>query len=163
MKAEILYRTNVKPSDRDDIRRLVKSTGFFSEVELGIAVELVEEHLSHGVRSGYHFLFAETSGCVIGYACFGPIPGAPNRYDIYWVVVHDGFRRSGIGKSLMEKTEMAIKRQGGERIYIETSSRDQYSTTRTFYDSCGYTKEALLEDFYGPGDDKFIYVKAISP
>jgi ribosomal protein S18 acetylase RimI-like enzyme len=163
MKAEILYRTDVRPSDRNDIRDLAESTGFFSETEIGIAVELIEERLQHGDRSGYDFLFAEASGRVIGYTCFGPIPGAPNRYDIYWIAVHDGFRRTGIGKSLMEKTETAIQKQAGERIYIETSSRDHYKTTRMFYESCGYRKEAVLKDFYRPGDDKLIYVKAISP
>lgn len=160
---DITYRTDVRTSDRNDVRQIVESTEFFSEAEAGIAVELVEERLSKGLQSGYHFLFGELTGRMIGYTCFGPIPGAANRYDLYWIVVHHDFRRAGIGKSLMVKTEEAIEKQGGERIYIDTSSRDQYRTTRLFYQSCGYQKEAVLKDFYGSGDDKVIYVKPIRP
>jgi len=163
MTVDITYRIDVTPSDRKEIRQVVESTGFFSEAEIEIAVELVEERLSKGLRSGYHFLFGELVNRIIGYTCYGPIPGAANRYDLYWIVVHHDFRRAGIGKSLMVKTEEAIEKQGGERIYIDTSSRDQYRTTRLFYRSCGYQEEAVLKDFYGPGDDKVIYVKDIRP
>ena len=163
MNMDITYRTDVRPSDRNDVRQIVESTGFFSEAEIGIAVELVEERLSKGQESGYHFLFGELTGRIIGYTCFGPIPATVSSYDIYWLAVHVDFRRSGIGKSLIEKTEEAIEKQGGQRIYIETSSRDQYRTTRMFHRACGYREEAVLKDFYAPGDDKVIYVKAIRP
>jgi hypothetical protein len=63
----------------------------------------------------------------------------------------------------MDKAETAIRKLDGKRIYIETSSRDQYKTTRAFYEACGYRKEAVLRDFYSPGDDKVIYVKVIFP
>lgn len=160
---KITYRTYVRSSDRDDIQRLVESTGFFTEVEIGIAVELIDERLLHGVQSGYHFLFGELTGRMIGYTCYGPIPGAPSRYDLYWIAVHHDFRQRGIGKSLLSKTEAIIGKQHGQRIYIDTSSRDQYRTTRMFYDTCGFREEAMLQDFYGPGDHKVIYVKAILP
>jgi D-alanine-D-alanine ligase len=163
MTVDITYRTDARHSDRDDIRQLVDAAGIFSETEIDIAVELIEERLSKGLQSGYHFLFGELTDRIIGYTCFGPIPGAAKRYDLYWIVVHHDFRRAGIGKSLMVKTEEAIEKQGGERIYIDTSSRDQYRTTRLFYRSCGYQEEAVLKDFYGSEDDKVIYVKAIRP
>jgi D-alanine-D-alanine ligase len=163
MTVDITYRTDVRHSDRDDIRQLVDAAGIFSETEIDIAVELIEERLSKGLQSGYHFLFGELTDRIIGYTCFGPIPGAAKRYDLYWIVVHHDFRRAGIGKSLMVKTEEAIEKQGGERIYIDTSSRDQYRTTRLFYRLCGYQEEAVLKDFYGSEDDKVIYVKAIRP
>ena len=158
---EITYREDVRPSDRDHVQHLVHSSGFFSKEEIDIAVELVEERLSKGLQSGYHFLFGERSGDMIGYTCFGPIPGALNRYDLYWIVVHNDFRRLGTGKSLMARTEEIIQKLGGQRIYIDTSARDQYRPTGLFYDCCGYRKEAVLKDFYERGDDKIIYLKTI--
>lgn len=163
MNEDITYRTDARPSDRDEVRRLVESSGFFSVEETGIAVELVEERLSHGDQSGYHFLFAERSGIVVGYACFGPIPATMSSYDIYWLAVHTDFYRLGIGKALIAHTEKLIENLGGQRIYIETSSRDQYRTTRMFHRACGYRQEAILKDFYGHGDDKIIFVKAVRP
>jgi ribosomal protein S18 acetylase RimI-like enzyme len=161
MKAEITYRTTVRDSDRGDVRQIVESTGFFSEAEIDIAVELVEEHLSKGLQSGYDFLFAERSGKVVGYTCFGPVPAATGSFDIYWVAVHPDCHRLGIGKSLITHTETLIEKQRGQRIYIETSSRDQYRKTRMFYGACGYRQEAILENYYGPGDGKVIYCRII--
>jgi hypothetical protein len=50
---------------------------------------------------------------------------------------------------------------GGKRIYVETSSREQYRPTRSFYSCCGYCKEATLEDFYSSGDHKVIYLRML--
>lgn len=158
---DITYREEVRPSDHGQVRQLVDSSGFFSPEEITIAVELVEERLSKGSVSGYFFLFAELTGNVIGYTCFGPIPGTMYSYDIYWIVVHSNFRRLGIGKKLMAHSEDLIGKRGGRLIYLDTSSRDQYKTTRLFYLQCGYRKEAFMKDFYKPGDSKIIYVKAI--
>lgn len=163
MYQKITYRSEVFPSDRDHVQRLVETSGFFSPQEIEIAIELVEERLAKGIKCGYYFLFAELSGEVIGYSCYGPIPGTVHSHDLYWIIVHNAFRRQGIGKALLAHTEELIRVQGGQLIYIDTSSRDQYETTRRFYSACGYRQEALLKDFYSPGDSKITYVKALPP
>ena len=160
---EIVYREEPLPSDLRRVGEIVASSDFFSKEELEIALELVQERLQKGVSSGYHFLFAERDGRVIGYACFGPIPGTRESYDLYWIAVENELRGSGLGKALLEKTEKKIGELGGRRIYVETSSREQYRPTQAFYSKCGYVKEALLKDFYSPGDDKSIYVKNSPP
>ena len=98
---------------------------------------------------------------MIGYACFGPIPGTKQSYDLYWIAVENDVRGSGLGKEILGKAEQRISELGGKRIYVETSSREQYKPTQAFYSKCGYAKEAVLNDFYSPGDDKSIYVKAM--
>ena len=47
-------------------------------------------------------------------------------------------------------------------MYIETSNRPQYASTRAFYERCGYVCEAVLRDFYAPGDDKVIFVRVLT-
>ncbi|HLE18127.1 MAG TPA: hypothetical protein VI728_07560, partial [Syntrophales bacterium] len=61
------YREEVTLTDRDDIRAIVSSSGFFSCEEIDIAVELLEERIARGEASGYFFLFAEQGGRVAGY------------------------------------------------------------------------------------------------
>lgn len=156
-----IYRREVLPSDREQVRNIVAATGFFSAIETDIAVELVEETLTRGsVDSGYFFLFAEEDGEVIGYTCFGPILGTMTSYDLYWIVVHPRFHRRGVGRELLAQSERLIFRRGGRRIYIDTSSRPQYEATRAFYRAQGYREDAFLQDFYAPGDGKIIYAKA---
>ncbi|MBU1964249.1 MAG: GNAT family N-acetyltransferase [Proteobacteria bacterium] len=157
-----LFREEVKPEDREAVGRLVRATRFFSEEEIGIAVELVEERLAKGDASGYFFLFAEEENRLLGYACFGPIPGTVHSFDLYWIAVDPGEQGRGVGRKLMATSETLIAQRGGRQVYADTSSRPQYEPTRTFYLSCGYLQEAFLADFYATGDGKVIFVKPLS-
>jgi D-alanine-D-alanine ligase len=147
--------------DPEHVREIVESTGFFSPAETAVAVELVEERLQRGLESGYLFLFAERGDAMLGYSCYGPIAGTRSSFDLYWIAVHHDFRTQGLGSWLLRETETLIRDQGGTRIYVETSSREQYVPTRRFYERHGYFREALLKDFYAPGDGKVVYVKVL--
>jgi D-alanine-D-alanine ligase len=160
--AEIVFREHAQPSDTARVRSILTSSGFFSNDEVEMAVELVNESLRIGSeRSGYQFLFAELAGDVIGYACFGPIACTRNSFDLYWIAVHKAFRSAGLGKELLKRCESLIEEQQGRRIYVETSSRELYRPTHQFYSSCGYKVEAVLKQFYSPEDDKIIYLKVL--
>lgn len=157
----IVYRPNLLPGDREAVGRLVRATGFFSAEEAAIAQELVDERMARGEASGYSFLFAEAEGNLLGYTCFGPIAGSVHSFDLYWIAVLPGAQGRGLGKSLMAESERIMAACGARRVYADTSARLQYEPTRAFYRSCGYTQEALLADFYAPGDGKAIFVKIL--
>ncbi len=155
----LTYRQEPLESDVAAIRCIVESTDFFNAEEREIALELISERLLKGDSSGYHFIFAVRDGLVVGYSCFGPIMGTTASYDLYWLAVHNNCRGAGIGRQLLARSERLIAARGGERIYVDTASRNQYGPTRAFYLACGYRQEAHLADFYSPGDGKVIYVK----
>jgi GNAT superfamily N-acetyltransferase len=155
-------RFSVLPQDREAVRALVDRTGFFNRDEVGIAVELVESHLADGEASGYRFIFAELDGALAGYACYGAIACTAASYDLYWIAVEPNFQRHGIGRVLISAVESQVSASAGERIYIDTSGRDQYRPTRAFYERSGFRCEARLADFYAPGDDRVIYVKRLA-
>ena len=159
--SRIHWRSEPHQGDVAAVREVVASSGFFNTEEVDVAMELVQERLGRGPASGYHFIFAELEAKVIGYACYGPIAGTHSSFDLYWVAVHQQGRRGGLGRQLMTRAEAAIAAAGGTRVYVETSSKAQYAPTRNFYLRLGYRQDALLEDFYGPGDGKIIYVKVL--
>jgi len=161
-KAKRVYRTEVRREDREAVGRLVAETGFFSTEEIAIATELVEERLKQGEESGYFFLFAEADKRLSGYACFGPIPGTLHSFDLYWIAVSPSEQGRGTGRAILRAAERAMAERGAKRIYVDTSSRQQYEPTRLFYKACGYAEAAFLEDFYAPRDGKVIFVKALS-
>ena len=97
----------------------------------------------------------------LGYACFGHNTMTVASYDLYWICVDKSLHGRGVGKQLLEAAEQRIRELGGQRLYIETSSRPDYVATRGFYLRCGYVLEAELADYYAPGDGKAIFVKAI--
>ena len=157
----MVYRQEVRQDDRETVGRLVRATGFFSKEECAIAVELVDDRLARGEASGYFFLFAEEADRLLGYTCFGPIPGTSHSFDLYWIAVDPLAQGRGLGRTLLTESEQLMSEQGARRVYAETSSRLQYKPTRAFYLACGYVREALLADFYAPDDGKVIFVKVL--
>jgi len=157
---KINFRSTVTKTDAEIVRDIVTSSGYFNAEEIDIAVELVTENLAKGVASGYEFLFAESEEKeTLGYSCYGKIPGTKNSYALYWIAVHEKFRNLGIGRILLKETEIDIFNQGGIGIYVETSSRQQYNSTRAFYANNSYQLKAQFEDYYDKGDDLVFFVK----
>jgi len=157
-----VLRTDLGPGDEAIVRAIVSSSGFFSAEEVDIAVELVEEARAKGHEaSGYWFVFADLDGRTVGYACFGPIPATEHSWDLYWIAVDDAVRGRGCGALLLRRAEEIVRSRGGRQIWVDTSSRDQYASTRAFYESCGYHRAAHLEDFYRPGDGKVIFCRRL--
>jgi D-alanine-D-alanine ligase len=158
---KIAFREQPQPGDPEAVGRLVRATRFFSEEEEGIAGELVEERLAKGEASGYFFLFAEAEGRLLGYTCFGPIPGSVHSWDLYWIAVDPNGQGRGLGKNLMASSERIMAARGARRVYADTSSRPLYEPTRAFYLRCGYIQEAFLADFYAERDGKVIFAKSL--
>ena len=161
MTEELKIRRIPKTDDITAIEIIVRSTGFFRENEINVAVELVSERLTKGISSGYEFLFTDYNGTAIAYSCYGLIPCTLHSYDLYWIATHNDYRNKGIGRYLLELTENEIRNAGGYGIYVETSSKDQYIPTRMFYEKNKYQLKAKLDHFYDKNDDKLIYVKFV--
>jgi len=162
MAQNITFRTAVKFEDIEDVTEIVRSTNFFREDEVLVARELVEEAFHKGKESGYEFIFAEVNGRTIAYSCYGLIPCTLKSYDLYWIATHNDFRGKGIGRIVLEKTEEAVMQLGGKTVYVETSSKEQYVSTRVFYEKNNYILKAQFEDFYDIGDDKCVYIKVVN-
>jgi ribosomal protein S18 acetylase RimI-like enzyme len=157
----ISIRTEVVASDAARIRALAIAAGNFNTAEVEIAEELVRERVARGDDSGYHFVIAERAQKLLGYACYGPIPGTMARYDLYWVVVGPDAQRQGLGRDLVARVECAIRVAGGTRLYVDTSTSNPYAAARALYASLGYCTEAILRDFYADGDDKVVFLKLL--
>src|SRR6185295_2612773 len=143
----------------DSVRAILGSSGFFYDYEIAIAAELVEERLTKGLASGYHFLFHDGPEAPVAYACFGPIACTEASFDLYWIAVHESHRNLGLGRRLLDASERAMRELGARAIWVETSSRALYEPTRAFYRATGYEQVALLPEFYARGDGKVVFVK----
>jgi ribosomal protein S18 acetylase RimI-like enzyme len=156
---KLIFRNAPVPDDIKAVSEIVRSTGFFREDEILVAVELVQERLEKGLSSGYLFLFAEIDGIAVAYSCYGLIPCTLHSYDLYWIACHHDYRGKGIGSRLLAMSEEKIKKKGGYGVYIETSSKDQYIPSVRFYEKSGYLLKARLPHYYAKDDDKLVFVK----
>ncbi len=151
----------LKGPDRRPIEAMLRSTGFFSEEEVVIALELCDEATSKPDQQDYFFGVAELGGEAVGYVCYGQRPLSEGTYDLYWICTHARKQGLGIGKKLMKWAETEMENVGCRLVIVETSGRSQYEPTRGFYLAIGYIEEARIKDFYKPGDDLVIYTKRL--
>ncbi len=151
-------RRRLLADDVTAVGSLCRASGFFNEAEMAVAEELARAALVEGEQSGYRFLLAEQPhGFLLGYACFGPVPASLGAWDLYWIVVLPAAQGSGIGRRLVEMAAAEAAEAGGRFLYAETAGRPLYAPTRRFYEAAGFSLEAVLADFYAPGDAKQIW------
>jgi ribosomal protein S18 acetylase RimI-like enzyme len=154
----------LEPRDRSRIEEMVVSSGKFNDVEIGTALELVDEAIDEGEASGYIFAVLEcgkSNPTLGGFACYGPTPLTEGVYDLYWIVVDRATQKKGIGRYLLEYVEREVKEQGGRMLLVETSSQESYGETIRFYEKNSYQLAARIKDFYRIGDDKLVFSKVL--
>ena len=125
-----------------------------------MAGEMLDEAL--GGDDDYRFLGAFDADDLVGYACWGPTPGTAGTYDLYWIAVEQARQGRGIGTQLAEAVEQRLQAEGGRLLVVETSSREDYTPTRRFYERRSYQRRATIPGYYAPGDDLVIYTKDLT-
>jgi GNAT superfamily N-acetyltransferase len=152
---------HLNASDRGRIEEITRAVGLFREDEIPVALEVFDEAVrTSSPDAPYVALGADVDGRLAGWICWGPTPCTLGTYDLYWMAVDPSVQGSGIGTALI--TEMERNLTGTARlIVVETAGRPDYSATRAFYEARGYRATATIPEFYGPGDDQVVYVKAV--
>jgi len=148
--------------DRGKILSLLRQTGVFNEKEITVAMEIVDLVLAKNDGGDYQtFCYYDGENRFMGYICFGPIPMTDSRYDLYWIAVDEQARGKGVAAELVGFMEEKIAKQGGEKIYVDTSSTPPYGAARAFYEKQGYFRVCVLDNFYREGEHKAIFTKDI--
>jgi len=140
----------------------LEAAGSFSTAEVDCAMELLQIVLDQPQQVDYLVLVAEQDGAAVGYILYGPVPLTSGNFDVYWIATDPRRHGAGFGRQLLEAAEADMRRRGARMIGLETSSKGNYRRTRSFYDRAGYRQEAVIADFYSPGDDRITYVKRLS-
>jgi ribosomal protein S18 acetylase RimI-like enzyme len=154
----------LEPGDRPRIAEIVMSSGNFNDVEIATALELVDEALAEGEKSGYMIVVLEDgkNPLVKGFACYGPTPLTQGVYDLYWIAVDPAAQGKGFGQRLLKYVEQDLVNRGGRMLLIETSSHETYGATIRFYERSGYELVARIKNFYRIGDDKLVFSKELT-
>jgi D-alanine-D-alanine ligase len=149
-------------ADRGRIEKITRAVGLFREEEIPVALEVFDATVGVAPSGDpYTALGAECDGILAGWICWGPTPCTLGTYDLYWMVVDPALQGTGIGTAML--VEMERRLRGVARlIVVETAGRPDYAPTRAFYEARGYRATATIPDFYAPGDDQVVFVKAVS-
>jgi aminoglycoside 6'-N-acetyltransferase I len=150
---------SIKPSDVEGLEKLLKKIPNFNEAEVKVAMELIEITVNNPDQTDYNIFVYEEDGKILGYHCTGKRPLTDAVYDLYWIVADPEHSGKGIGKNLLEHAENFVKERKGRWILAETSSKDSYLSTQSFYLRNNYTILSEIKDFYAVGDNLLIFGK----
>ncbi len=157
-----LISEGIGKGDRQKIEEILRSTDFFYEFEIKIALEIADETIALGMNnSGYYWIKATDEDGLVAFANYGKEEFSTHSWDLYWIAVHNNSRHKKLGSALLKAVEDKVREFGGKILWIETSGRPLYAPTERFYQRNGYELAASLRDFYGPGDPKQIYSKVL--
>lgn len=149
--------------DIDRIRRLAIDNGLFGPDEMDGFDEMLAGYLD-GSMVGHDWIVLERDGDIAGAAYYAPEPFADRLWNLYFIAVDGDHHRGGIGQELLSHVEALLITRGHDVarvLIVETSSLDEYDRARAFYRKNAFDEEARIRDFYGPGDDKIVFWKAL--
>lgn len=149
----------IKPSDEVAIENILTKIPNFKEEEIKVAMELVNISVNNPDQEDYHIFVYEEDGRVMGYHCTGRRPLTDGVFDLYWIVSDPESSGKGIGKSLLEHAEEFVRSNNGRWLLVETSSKENYSSTQNFYLRNKYTIISEIKDFYAVGDSLLVFGK----
>ena len=150
--------------DAASIRRLAIDNAMFAADEMSGFDETMSGFFA-GSLKGHRWLVATNERDeVVGGAYYAPEPFADRVWNLYFLAVEPGGHRSGSGAALIGHVEQELRHLGptvARVLIVETSSLDAYAQARSFYVKQGFDEEARIREFYGPGDDKVVFWKAL--
>ncbi len=122
--------------------------------------EMIKDFLYNPNSKDIWFVKVENDEPVaLGYCA--PEQLTDGTFNLYAIGVQKALQGQGIGQEMMIFIEDLLKSQGQRLLIVETSSSPALSKARRFYEKLNYTKEAVIRDFWGEGDDKIIYWKKL--
>lgn len=158
----------LRPEDRPLIVGLLSSLSGFSDHERATALDLVDAQLARPASDDYRFVLGFAGEPVrpgaeklAGYLCYGRTPMTRSTFDLYWIATSPEFARSGIARGLVATMEREIAEEGGGLVRVETGSREGHGAAVHFYDALDFSRAAVIQDFYEPGDDLLIFTKRV--
>jgi GNAT superfamily N-acetyltransferase len=150
------------PGDVETLVQITAGTGVFKPMEVETLRGVFADYFATEQAHGHHCITMMHHDQIAGFAYYAPVPMTENSWHLYWIVVISGQQARGLGGKLLTEVERAIRSAQGRILFIETSSLPHYEKTRRFYVKNGYDKEAVLRDFYAPGDDMVIFRKPLT-
>ena len=157
----------VRAASADDvipIHALAVDNAMLAPDDLAGFDEMLQGYLDGSLDQHRWIVAHDAAGHVVGAAYYALEPFADRIWNLYFLAVHPGRHREGIGTLLTFYVETSLRNAGSQVarvLIVETSSTDEYQSARSFYEREGFDREARVREFYGPGDHKIVYWKSL--
>ena len=148
----------VTRDDVSDLKEILDTVDLFPS-------EMLDDMISHYLDNPKteDIWFTETeNGKAIGLGYCAPEKMTEGTYNLYAIGVRSDIQAKGTGGRLMSFIENHLQAEGHRILIVDTSGTEDYKLSREFYEKLGYTKEAVIRDFWSKGDDKVVYWKKLN-
>lgn len=115
--------------------------------------EAFEEEIERNDDVGVGIV-AEDEGLVVGFLTGMAVV---DEFHLHNLAVHPDFRGRGIGRSLLEAAESLCSQRDFRRMLLE--AREDNEPARQLYLGLGFEAAGTRKDYYGPGQNAYIYIK----
>ena len=149
----------VRPARAEDmapLQALVEATGLFPPEMLP---EFMAGFLGDAPSADLWFC-AEAEG-VVGLCYAAPEPLTDGTWNMLALAVNPAHQGGGHGRRLVAHLEAVLRERGARLLIVDTSGSEAFEATRRFYLGLGYEQEAVIREYWAPGDDKVTFRKAL--
>lgn len=149
--------------DIREYEQLAADSGAYKDIELEI---LKETLLAAEERPGDPFRMVEVRDgrLLAGFAIFCKASNTDFTYDGIALCVDSSYRDKGIGPRLVELLEEELRKlERAPILRFETSRKKEEAMGKGLLPSCGFALIGHIADFYGAGDDYYIYARHLGP
>jgi len=132
----------------------------FAPDDLAMLEGMLQDHVALAGTDHRWLVARDAQAGFVGAAYVAPEPFADRVWNLYFLAVARGHERSGVGTALVGEVVLGLESAGesvARVLLVETSSTDDFAAARAFYSREGFEREALIRDYYGPGDHKIVY------
>lgn len=144
-------------ADLPDMALILEDTDLFPPDMLDA---MIDPFFNDANNQDRWLVFETTNAEVIGFSYTRPEPLAEGTWNLLAIGFRHEHQGKGYGTQLVAAVEQSLQQ---ERILIvETSGLEDFQRTREFYNARGYSREAVIRDYWADGDDKVIYRKALN-
>lgn len=154
----------IRDAQQDDetaILGVAQATGLFQAEELEQFNGMLSAYFSGDPESEHRWIVADQDN-IVGAAYYAPEMMSDGVWNLYFIGLNPDHQGKGLGSKILAHVESDVGRQRARLLLIETSGVDSFDRTRAFYRNNGYNEEARIRDYYGSGNDKVIFRKALN-
>lgn len=148
---------DAQPDDVSALEAIIRGIGLFTPEEADGFAGTLTGHFADPEEGHLWLLAGEGQGA----AYLAPEPAGPGVWNLLFLGVLPEARRHGVARALITEVERRLKTQGARMLLIDTSTEPPMAAARALYEALGYERVALIPDYWGPGDGKLTFQRAL--
>lgn len=146
-----------RPDDIPALRAVILASGLFAPEEADSFADTLSDHFASPHKGAMWLLAGDGQGA--GY--LAPETAGPGVWNLLFLGVLPTARRQGLARAIVVEAEERLRAQGARMLLIDTSTRPLMAAARALYETLGYERVGLIPDYWGPGDGKLIFRRAL--